>query len=269
MSRFRTALRRAAGELDVPGPIRAAILLEMAADLEAAYEHGRRQGLGELEAGRRAEERVVGSPIMTRRLGRLHADAWAGSWRGWSERTGGRLSRGMDLLLVGVAVVPTLGVAAAVSIPLVLRSPTSILLWLVIAAGAGIAGLVGVDAGRLLRGRVASIRRPPLLLLLSLVAPALGILAFAAGLRSTALLLATGDPELSASLAVAGWMATDGALLALGILLGISGVLSSFVLLNRASVLVIREADALLDDGPPSDFAERSSDLPLVRRRRR
>lgn len=50
MDRFAAALRRVAGELDLPRAARDPLLLEMAADLEAVFEHHMARGLGTEEA---------------------------------------------------------------------------------------------------------------------------------------------------------------------------------------------------------------------------
>lgn len=109
MTRFRPALRRAARELDLPRTVRAAILLELAGDLEVAYEDLRRRGFGEEEAEHRAEALILGSGEMVRRLERIHS----GAWDHWSREIGERLTSPGGLVLIVVAVLPVLVVAAA------------------------------------------------------------------------------------------------------------------------------------------------------------
>lgn len=72
MHRFAPALRRVARELDLPRGARATVLRELAGDLDAVYAHHRERGLGEAEAQRRAEETVLGTTQVIRRLARLH-----------------------------------------------------------------------------------------------------------------------------------------------------------------------------------------------------
>lgn len=265
MSGFAAALRRAAkGLADLPRPVRAEILLELAADLEAAYEDGLRRGLGEEPARREAEERILGSDAVIRHLGRLHA----GSWKGWSEATGARLSGGVGLTLVAAAVVPMLVLAAVAAVPLLVESPGSPLVWAVTAAGGGVAVLVAREAARLLGGRLPSAGGPPLLLLLSVVAPAVGFLAFLLGVYA----IADGFSGATAveSAVWAERIGRDAALFAAGLLVAISGGLSWFLIVSRASVLAAREADALMDeDGPAAEpHGRRAGIIPLARRRK-
>ncbi len=266
MSRFAPALRKVAGELDLPHRVRAAILLEMAADLEAAYEHHRRRGLDEEESARRAEEIVLGSPEVLRRLGRLHAR----SWRRWSEEVGGRLTAGADLLILAVAVVPILVIAGAAAVPLVLASPAEPLVWALLGAAGGIAVLgASKAAGLWRRASGPALRRGlPYLLLLSAVAPALGLLALTLGVQDVALTWGAVGAEASAPVEAAEKIGRDAALLAVGLLLGIAGALTWFVLMNRAALRDVRDVDALLEGGArrPS-HGERSSVVPLVRNR--
>jgi hypothetical protein len=265
VSEFRAALRRAAkGLADLPRAVRAEILLELAADLEAAYEGGLRRGLGEAEARRAAEERIVGSDAVIRHLGRLHA----GSWKGWSAATGARLSGGVGVTLVAAAVIPMLVLAAGAAVPLLVDSPGSPLVWAVVAAGGGVAVLVAREAARLMGGRLPSAGGPPLLLCLAVVAPAVGFLAFLLGLHATTDAFASGAGVDGALLAER--IGRDAALFAAGLLIGISGALSWFLIVSRASVLAAREADALIDEGgPPAGLRRRRAGIiPLARRRK-
>lgn len=264
MKRFAPALRRAARELDLPRPLRDAILLEMAADLEAAYEDQRRRGHGDEEAARRAEEIVLGPPDVVRRLARLHAE----SGRDWTDGLGARLSTGVSLVLLGVAVVPMLLISGSVAVTELLDAPTSPLIWMLLVVGAAMIALLGLEAVRHLRGRRPSGSRLALLLLLSAVAPALGLLAVALGLHSAAIAVSSGSQEVRAAVELSERVGRDGALLAVGLLLGISGALSWFVMRSRAAVVAAREADALLEEGSAPDFAARSGVTPLARRRK-
>jgi hypothetical protein len=265
MSGFAAALRRAAQGLgDLPRPVRAEILLELAADLEAAYEDGLRSGLGEEAARRAAEERLLGPDAAIRHLGRLHAS----SWRGWSEATGARLSGGVGLALVAAAVVPMLVLAAAAAVPLLVESPRSAVVWAVIAAGGGVAVLVAREAARLLTGRLPSAGVGPLLLLLSVAAPAVGCFAFLLGLHAATAAL-SGVAAVD-GLLVAERVGRDAALFAAGLFVAIAGGLSWFLIVSRASVLAAREADALLgESGPPAEVRRLSAGIiPLARRRK-
>lgn len=264
MSRFAPALRRVARELDLPPSLRAAIILEMAADLDAIYEHHRRDGLGKEEARLRAEETVLGSPEMVRRLGQLHR----GSWRSWSESVGARVGGGIDLLLLLGGVAPMF-ILVGVAMVQVLTRPVPVLVWPLAVVGVLMAGLVAVEGRRILLGGRRAGGGLPLLLVLSAVAPALGMLTLALGVHSTSLSFSMGMPEATAIEVLLADIAQDGALLLLGLLLGLAGALSWFILANRASVRAQRELDAVLDDGAGLSAELRSGGvLPLVRRRR-
>jgi hypothetical protein len=256
MNRFAPALRRIARDLDLPRNARAAILLEMAADLEGIYQHHRRGGASEEEAIGRAEEMVLGSSDLVRRLARLHHR----SWRGWSDSVGARLSGGPDLLMLVVGVAPMLLLAATVVVR-ALANPVSPLVWVLIGVGLAIAALVVVESGRLLGGGRGQARGLPVLLVLSAVAPAVGMLALVFGLYSVSMALATGIPDHAAQIALIVRIGQSAVLLLVGLLLGIAGFLSSFALLNRASALAAREVDILLGADPLPESGRRADGI--------
>jgi hypothetical protein len=173
MSRFAPALRRVARELDLPRPARAAILIELAADLESVYAHHRERGAGEAEAARVAEERVLGSAEMVARLSRLHRS----SWQEWSEEVGGRLTGGLDLALLMGGVVPVLLFGAAVATHGLWTGAASaasgggLPRWGVLGVSVLLAIVLGSEVARGLRGHAVRRARLPLLLVLSILAP--------------------------------------------------------------------------------------------------
>ncbi len=264
MDRFKPALRKVARELDLPRNVRAAILVEMAADLEALFGHHRRRGASEEEAARRAEQTVLGSSDVIRRLGRLHQ----ATWRGWSESVGARLSGGADLVLMAVGVAPMLLLAGFVAARVLVAHPATPVLWVLIAVGLILVGLVLTAVASLLRGGRAQSRWFPMLLVLSALAPALGVLALALGGHATMSALAIGTPDAATQVSLAARVARDGAALLVGLLLGIAGALSWFVLQNRFSVQLVRDVDAMLEDGPARDTVGGANGIvPLVRGR--
>lgn len=264
MERFGPALRRAAGELDLPRRIRAELLLEMAADLEAVYEHHRARGLTEDEAARHAEATVLGSTEVIRRLGRLHASPW----RGWAEGVGARLSRGLGLVLLAVGVLPILATGAGVSIWALAAGPSAVA-WSILLVGSLMTALAATEGLRLIRDRPLRRSRLPSLLVLAAMAPALGLLAPVLGLHRAINGLTGAAPGQSILLAT---VVRDGATLLAGLLIGIGGLLAWFVLLERDARRAAREVDTLLeDDAPPSEppgtEGATNTILPLVRRR--
>ena len=263
MDRFAPALRRVARELELPPPVRAAILLEMAADLEAIFEEHRRRGATEEEAARRAEQTVLGSSEMIRRLGRVHQR----SWRGWSERVGARLSHGVDLMLLILAVLPMLAGAAVVAARMVATSG-GVLVWMLIVLGVFLVGIVAAEARRQARGVGGRPRSLAVILVLSAMAPAVGGLALALGVYAASMQLSTAGSDASGQLLFATTVARDGSSLLLGLLLGIAGALSWFILLHRSSTQLVREVESLLNSTSlitPGGRAE--GVLPLVRGR--
>jgi hypothetical protein len=281
MSRFAPALRRAARELDLPRTVRSAILAELAADLEALFEHHRARGLGLEEAERRAEEQVLGSAEVIRRLGRLHQ----GSWREWSESVGARLSGGIDLILVIFGILPVLLVAGGVAFNALATGPASPLVWPLCVLGALLGGAIPAELIRLLRGAPGRPRRLRLLLALSTLALALGLLALVHGAYDSATTLAAMPvaAEVAAAGDASGAVASnrdiqrliasivirDGAALLISLLLAIAGGLSWFVLLNRSAEQVAREVDRILEGAPEDQrSATERQIIPLTRRRR-
>lgn len=264
MSRFAPALRRAARELDLPRTVRSAILAELAADLEAVFEHHRAQGLGMEEASRRAVEQVLGSAEMIGRLSRLHR----GSWREWSEGIGARLAGGVDLILLAFGVVPVLVMAGVVALDAFATGPASPLVWPLSAIGTLLAAVVPTELIRLLRGNAARPHRLRLFFGLAAIAPALGLLALVHGAYDVATTLGTTPATTviaglpSSDLAgegtavghtqrlVALIVLRDGAALLIALLLAIAGGLSWFVLLNRSAEQVAREVDRILEGRP-------------------
>ncbi len=254
MERFAPALRRLAGELDLPRSERAAVLAELAADLEAVYAHHRRQGAAEEDAARKAEDLVLGTPDVIRRLSQIHH----APWRGWSESVGARLSGGVDLVLLLGGVVP-MGVAAGAAVVVTLARFSGPAAWLLAGLGVLIAGLIVRESVRLALGAPARSASLSLLLGLSVLAPAAGLLALVVGAYQAALVLsaraaarAAADP--AAFLAVVDPLAVAGSTFLLGLLLGITGSLSWFILLSHSSARVIREVEAMLS-GPAGDGA--------------
>lgn len=264
MERLRPALRRVADELDLPRRIRTSLLLEMAGDLEAVYEHHLAQGLSEAEAARRAESTVLGSSEVIRRLGGLHEDRL----RGWAYGVATRLSSGIDLVLLAIGVLPILALGGAASI-WALAEHASSYTWSILLVGLVMAVRIAGEAIRLLRGRPLRRDRLPSVLVLAAMVAAIGLLAPIAGFHGAAT-GPTGDGPTRAVLATIA--VRDGATLLAGLLLGIGGLLGWFVLLERETRRGELELAALMaEDGaeprPLSPLEDADCVIPLVRRR--
>lgn len=270
MERFAPALRRVGRELDVPRRARRVLLLEMAADLEAVFEHHRSRGLSEADAAQRAEETVLGSSEVIRRLGRLHASPW----HGWSEEVGSRLTGGVDGVLLVAGVLPVVALGGAVSAWALAGAGTP-LTWAVVVIGLLMSGVIVVEVARMLRGRAARAGVLPALLALSAMASGVGVLAMALGVQAIALEVSSAgasSPGRTGLVNMATRVARDSGALLLGLLLGITGLLAWFILLSHEARRADHEVEALLANGTSDDPAlprggEPNAVLPLTRRR--
>ena len=240
MERFRPALRRVAGELDLPRRARTELLLELASDLVAVYEHHRSRGLTEDEAAGRAEAAVLGSTEVIRRLGRLHVSPW----RGWADELSARLRGGWALFLLAVGVLPVVATAVAVSAWVMARQ-ASPFAWAVLLLGGLLAAVATRDVIRLSRDRPPA-GYLPTILVLSAMAPAVGVLAPIIGLQRAVALESRHPNEAVLLTSLAQELATFLA----GLLVGLGGLLVWFVLLELEGRRAAEEIEALLaEDG--------------------
>jgi len=105
MSRFRNVLYRAQQQLDIAEPARSRILLEMANDLEDAYEHYLSQGHDEAEAERLAEESFAVSDQALQHLARIHDKAFRNVGDSLAEHVGGTWQKLLLILILGFEIV--------------------------------------------------------------------------------------------------------------------------------------------------------------------
>jgi hypothetical protein len=260
MDRFTPALRRVARELDLPAAERAATPREMEADRGAIHERDHNPGASEEAAAARAERRVLGSSEMLRRLSDVHRRSW-----GWSERTAARLARGVDLWLVLIGVLPVLLVATGVAAPAVLspRTPGS---WLLVALAALLIATIVAEAWRV-GGRGEVPRSLSTIVVLSALAPACGVLTMALGVFRAGTERSS-QPTTGDQMLLAQTVAEYGPAVVLGLLLGIAGAFSWFLLLHLSAARRLRQVDALLrGHGPGEAPAGAEGVLPLVRGR--
>lgn len=260
MSRFAPALRKLARELDLPAGVRGAILMEMAADLEAVFEHHRGQGLDEAEAQRRAEEMLLGAPGLGSRLGRVHRHAA----RLWPH--GRIVPAPVDLLLLLVAVTPIAAGSVAVGLRAA-TSSTSLLVWPLLAVGLTMVVVASVEAGRLLGGAPPRAHSLSLLPALAAVAVGLGLLGFATEVRAMAMAFSASAADAASVVRQVERFGEAGGLLLVGLLLGVAGSVAWFILLQRAASRVEREVDALLATDASAAAPDPSGVLPLRRRK--
>jgi hypothetical protein len=264
MERFRPALRRVAAELDLPRGARTELLLELAADLQAVYEHYRARGLREDEAAVRAEATVLGSTEVIRRLGRLHLSPW----RGWAEEMSGTLRGVHAVVLVSVGVLPVVATAVGVSV-WVLAHRASPFAWSILVVCALVTAVAAKDALRILRDRPGHRGYAQRLLLLAAMAPALGLLAPIFGLQRAVAAFDDRAPEEALLLES---LAPELATLLAGLFVGIAGLLVWFVLIELEARRSAREVDALFAHDVPPAVVPGATDaggsvIPLVRRR--
>jgi hypothetical protein len=244
--RFVPALRRISGELNLPEPTRSRILLEMASDLEALYEHYRARGLDDEEAFRRTEERVLASPEALQHLVAVHTTGY----QRWLSHAAGRLRLSFEAILFIIGVVPMLALAMlAITAPAQGIEP-SLLLWLLLGLGTAIGAITLWKVYQLLFRRVRStaVLHQGLftLLFLGVVSPVLAGIAFLAGLYQAALAFGRTEPSEVVMLAAAERVVHDATLLSAGLLIGIGAGMVWFVLVNRIAVIEQAESAALL-----------------------
>lgn len=263
MERFGPALRRVAAELDLPRRARGELLLELAADLEAVYEHHLARGLPEEEATRRAEATVLGSSEVIRRLARLHVSPW----RGWAEEMGSRMSGGLDLVLLAVGVLPVVAAGVGVSIWVLAERPSP-LAWSILLVGGLLVAVAAKATLRLFRDRPPGAADLPALLVLAAMAPAMGLLAPVLGVRRVTA-IGGSAPDQGVLMEM---VAREGATFLAGLLLGVAGLLVWFVLIELEARRAEKEVDALLVDDVdgavmPGGSGRADSVIPLIRRR--
>lgn len=263
MNRLAPALRRVARELDLPRGVRGELLLEMAADLEAAYEHHRARGLGDADAAKQAEAAVLGSSEVVRRLADLHRSPG----RRWSADLGVLATRGPGLVMLVAGVLPVVALMGAVSV-WSLQGGTAPLMWPILIVALLLVGLLVTELLRQAAGRPLHRRTGSAVAILSSVAVALGALAVALGAQATAVAVSAGADQA----AIAGRIARDGAALLMGLLTATVGLIAWLALTGREARRVDREVEALLSDDPPPHLTvdsrrDSGAVLPLIRRR--
>lgn len=265
MSRFEAALRRAARELDLPPRAGAAVLLELSSDLEAVYEHHRGRGLSDEAAARRAEEQVLGSPEMLRRLGSLHRESWA-------DGVSAGMASPSSLLLLALGVVPVMGMAAAVGV-LILWPAAGPHAWALLGVAVLLMVMVAVELAHVGSGRRVRRSRIPRLLVVGSTAPAIGLLAVAQGADRVVQRLTEATAGGAAALEVARLGTAEGAAFIMGVLIGMFALIAVFVLLHREHRQADRDVRTLLSERPEAEGSRSTSHqpggrvLPLVRRR--
>ncbi len=239
-------MRRISSELSLPEPTRSRILLEMASDLEALYEHYRARGVEEEEALRRTEEKLLASPEALQHLVAVHTTGY----QRWLSYAAGRLRSGFELLLFALGVLPMLAIAGLAVIAPDRGISPPFLLWPLLGIGTAIAAITLWKAYQLLvrrARRAADLHRGLFtLLFLGVISPVLAGLAFLVSLYRMAIGFGWGDMSESAMLLAAERMVQDATLLSAGLLLGIGAGLVWFVLARRIAAIEQAESAALL-----------------------
>jgi hypothetical protein len=243
--RFIPALRRISGDLSLPEPAKSRVLLEMASDLESLFEHYRGRGLDEEEAARLTEEKLLASPEALRHLVAVHTTGY----QRWVARAAGGLRWGFNLLLFAVGVVPMVAMGAWVAAGEFRLLGGAPLLWPMLLLAATAAAITAVKGWQLYVARERSTPRLhrwlPTLVFLGVLAPVLGAVAFLTTLYRSAM-AGMGGAGPAMQREVAAQIARDGALFALGLLLGIAAGVTWFVLVNRIAAIEQAESAALL-----------------------
>jgi hypothetical protein len=240
------ALRGISSDLAVPESVRARILLEMAADLESLYEHFRATGIGEEEAARLTEERILATPEALNQLVLVHTTAY----QRWVARASEGLRWGFDVALLTLGVVPMLLIGSWIvgaEAGAMLGAP---LLWPLLGVGVFTVIAATWKAWQLFIRRpavVADLNRGIAALLAAAVAgPAIGALASLVQIHRLSLDLMSAGTGSDGMLVAAEGIAESAALLGAGLLVGIGAGLTWFVLVNRVATIERAESAALL-----------------------
>lgn len=100
MSRFNVFLHRTGERLALPRTTRSLILVEIASDLEDLFQHYLQEGLSEVEAAAKAEEKVDMSDEALAELVRIHSEA-----RGWTDRIARRVQPFWERIALALIVL--------------------------------------------------------------------------------------------------------------------------------------------------------------------
>lgn len=240
--KFVPALRRISAELVLPEPARSRVLLEMAADLEALYEHFRAMGLPEDEALERAGERLLASSEAIDGLVRLHTTAY----QRLVSHAVSAVRSGFDLLLFVAGVLPLLVMSVFVVLEYSLALSGGPMRWTMLVLGGAVAGLATRKAHQILiigeraPGRLN--RGVPILLLLAAVTPVVGCIGFLVSIASIPNGLARGG----APLVVLAPVVEAGSVFASSILLGMAAAVVWYVIVKRVARIEKEESALLL-----------------------
>ena len=245
MSRFRDLLRRTNERLDLPQPEKSRILLEIAADLEDAFERYRSEGLGEDEAVRRAEEKFEVSDEALRELVEVHTSVF----RKLLGRISGQAQTRWERALLVAVVVCIAAFAGRELLSAELFGRAGSFVWVV--AGTGVAALVltVIKTYTIYIRRDHDVRR----LRTGLHwLPVLGGLSLAVGLYGVVLGLyrTVGSVPVEPAMHLGrliGWGIRSSALALTGMLVSVAAGLVWFVLTNRVRALEVAETAWLLD----------------------
>jgi hypothetical protein len=246
MSRFETVLREISERVDLPQPVRARILWEIAGDLDDLYQTFRERGASEEDAERQALARIDLSDQALRDLARVHGSRFRRLSDSIAERAGSRWESALVGLLVFSAVI--LGGAVVQAVPMSRAAGP----WLVPVACAAVATLgIGAWKAQVLwlrgdhrpRGLHAGLSAMLGLSVLQL------FLAFV-GLWITAwkTLGAIGLEPTQAGIATMRWLLGALALLVMSLSLALVGGLAWFILLGKVASIERAEAAARLPD---------------------
>jgi hypothetical protein len=244
--RFVPALQRISSELELPDSLRARILLEMAGDLEALYEHYRGRGFEDDEAARLTEERLLASPEALQNLILVHTTVY----QRWLSRAAERARWGFDLLLFVLGVVPMLALSVGLLAGRVGGMLSEPGVWPMLLVGACVIGLAGWKAYQLFlagdHATAALHRGMPTLLFLAVAGPAVGGAAFLIHLYGLSMAIMGRQASADALYGAAETLEQGATHLSMGLLVGIGAGLVWFVLARRVSALEQARSAALL-----------------------
>jgi hypothetical protein len=247
VSRFAATLRQTSQRLNLPGPVKSRVLLELAGDLEDLFEHFSGEGRSDDEAVAMALEHAELSDQALQRLVAVHASPRTRFVERLSERT----AAGWERLLLLLVLVFAAGMVGWEVVTWQLFAGASVFIWPL--AAVFVAGLVvaGWKTYELLLAHSRDLRRIrrglPSLLALSVVSVIIGWLGFLLEMHNAALRVAPNARSLAEQSVRC--LARVAPMICFGLATAVVLAIAWFVLGAKAARLEQAEVAALLEEG--------------------
>lgn len=227
MRAFLPTLRKLEGRLGVPMPARLRILRELEYDLEQLRRELESQGMSPEEAEARALEALVPEEGALLELDRLHRSRR----ERWAQGLGAERLRMLERGALIVCLVVTLAVETWVLLQADLLSNPSPFLWPVLGLGAAMLALIFIEGGSLWATGAASRLGHSIVLAVVGLIVATGVVGALFDAYSLAEMTTQVEPGVR--LWTLEWVAREAALLAVALVLALTGGLAWYLLENR------------------------------------